>query len=66
MHPKEALQLLQMRKPKLSRAKRVLARCVTIEDLRQEACRRWPRGVRGYVEGGADAEVSLSLDPPRK
>lgn len=60
MRPKEALQLLQMRKPTLNRTERVLARCVTIEDLREVACRRWPRGVRGYVEGGADAEVSLS------
>lgn len=30
-----------------------------MSDLRRMALRRWPRGVADYVEGGADAEVSL-------
>ena len=60
MRPKEALQLLQIRKPEVRRTSRVLARSVTIEDLRREACRRWPRGVQGYVDGGADDEISLA------
>lgn len=59
MRAAEIRELLQFRSPRLRRADRVLARSADIEDLRREACRRWPRGVRGYVEGGADAEVSL-------
>lgn len=59
MRPREIAALLKLRRPHLRRADRVLARCVTVADLRAEACHRWPRGVRGYVEGGADAEVSL-------
>jgi len=59
MHILEVAALLQLRRPRARRTERVLARCVTVEDLRAEARRRWPRGVRGYVEGGADGEVSL-------
>lgn len=59
MRPREVRELIQLRRPQWRRADRVVSRCVTIEDLRAEACRRWPRGVRGYVEGGADGEVSL-------
>lgn len=40
----------------------MLSRCVTVEDLQRAAHRRWPKGVRGYVDGGADAEVSLRLN----
>jgi L-lactate dehydrogenase (cytochrome) len=59
MHILEAAALLQLRRPRVRRTERVLARCVTVEDLRTEARRRWPRGVLGYVEGGADGEVTL-------
>jgi L-lactate dehydrogenase (cytochrome) len=59
MRLREVRDLISVRRPQLHRVDRTLARCVTIEDLRREACRRWPRGVRGYVEGGADAEISL-------
>ncbi len=59
MRPSELREMLQLRLPAASRTERVLQRCVTVEDLRRVAVRRWPRGVRGYVEGGADAEVSL-------
>lgn len=59
MRPAEIRELLQFRAPRMRRTDRVLARAVEIEDLRREACRRWPKGVRGYVEGGADAEISL-------
>lgn len=59
MRTREIIDVLQLQKPQLRRTVRTLERCVTIEDLRAEACRRWPRGVRGYVEGGADGEVSL-------
>ncbi len=59
MRISEVRELVQLRRPELDRTRRVLARCVTIDDLRAVARRRWPRGVRDYVEGGADAEISL-------
>jgi hypothetical protein len=60
MRLSEARALVKLRKPEPDRVERTLRRCVTIEDLRHVAWRRWPRSVRGYVEGGADAEVSLA------
>jgi L-lactate dehydrogenase (cytochrome) len=36
-----------------------LAACVTIEDLRRAARRRVPRVVFDYIDGGAEAEVTL-------
>lgn len=59
MKARELGELLSLRWPTLNRTERVLARCVTVADLEREAGRRWPRGVRGYVAGGADDEVSL-------
>ena len=56
----EVRTLLQLRKPEPDRVERTLRRCVTIEDLQHAAWRRWPKSVRGYVEGGADGEVSLA------
>jgi len=38
---------------------RSLSRAVSIEDLRELACRRVPRIVFNYIDGGADAEWSL-------
>lgn len=60
MRLSEARALVQLRKPERDRDERTLRRCVTIEDLQHAAWRRWPKGVRGYVEGGADGEVSLA------
>lgn len=59
MRPAELAELLQIRALRLRRADRVLASCVTIADLHRAALKYWPRGVRGYVDGGADGEVSL-------
>lgn len=59
MRPSEIRELLQFRAPLARRADRALARSHDIEDLRRVANRRWPSGVRGYVEGGADGELSL-------
>jgi L-lactate dehydrogenase (cytochrome) len=59
VRPREIREIVHVRRPRLHRTARVLDRCVTIDDLRVAACRRWPRGVRGYVEGGADGEVTL-------
>ena len=60
MRLSEVRALVRLRKPEPGRVERTLRRCVTIEDLQHAAWRRWPKGVRGYVEGGADGEVSLA------
>lgn len=60
MRAAELAELLRFRRPRLRRADRVLDRCVTVADLHRAALRYWPRGVRGYVDGGADGEVSLA------
>jgi L-lactate dehydrogenase (cytochrome) len=60
MRLSEARALVQLRRPEPDRVERTLRRCVTIEDLQHAAWRHWPRSVRGYVEGGADGEVSLT------
>ena len=60
MRAAELKELLQFRRPQLRRTERVLANCVTVDDLHRAAMRYWPRGVRGYVDGGADGEVSLT------
>lgn len=59
MKPAEIRELISIRRPALNRTRRVLARSVTIADLEREAVRRWPRGVRDYVAGGAEEELSL-------
>ncbi|RNI25483.1 alpha-hydroxy acid oxidase [Flexivirga caeni] len=59
MKPQEIGALVKLRKPQPRPTQRVLERSRTIEDLRRAAHRRWPPGVRDYVEGGADGEVSL-------
>jgi len=59
VRPKEIASLIRLRKPQLRADRRALSRSVTVDDLRSEAFRRWPRGIRDYVEGGADGEVSL-------
>jgi L-lactate dehydrogenase (cytochrome) len=59
VRPSDIRSLLRFRRPQLRGAARALNRSVTIDDLRDEAARRWPRGVRDYVDGGADGEVSV-------
>lgn len=59
MRPSEVRSLLQLDMPRLRRSDRVLAGAADIDDFRVAAWRRWPRGVRDYVDGGADGEVSL-------
>lgn len=56
----EARSLIGVRRPVLDPVDRALRRCVTVDDLQRAAHRRWPRGVIGYVEGGADDEVSVA------
>ncbi|NJC71384.1 alpha-hydroxy-acid oxidizing protein [Planosporangium thailandense] len=59
MNFSEVRSLVRLRRPVLDPVERTLSRCVTVDDVRTAAHRRWPAGVRGYVEGGADGEVSL-------
>ena len=58
----EARELVQLRPPVLGPVERVLARCHSIEDLRQVARRKLPRAVFDYVDGGADAEQTVSAN----
>ncbi len=58
----EARELVQLRPPVLRPVERVRARCHSIEDLRQVARRKLPRAVFDYVDGGADAEQTVSAN----
>ena len=56
----EIRELVRVRLPELRAARRRLARCHDIADLRRSARRVIPRPVFDYVDGGADEELSLS------
>jgi len=55
----ELRPLVRTRPVQLDRVERRLARAATIGDLRQLARRRTPRSVFDYVDGAAEAELSL-------
>jgi L-lactate dehydrogenase (cytochrome) len=55
----ELRPLLRTRPVQWSRTERQLAAASTIGDLRRMARRRTPRSVFDYVDGGAEAEISL-------
>ncbi len=57
--PHRLWNILDPTVPRFRRNSRVVDRCVTVEDLRDNARRRWPRVVRDYVEGGAEGEIAL-------
>lgn len=59
MKPSEIRALVRPQRPSWRRTDRSLSRAATVEDIRRLAVRRWPRGVRDYVEGGAAGEVSV-------
>ena len=61
----EVQELVRLRPPQLDPVKRVIARCHSVEDLRQAARRKLPRAVFDYVDGGADAESKLCGQPGR-
>ncbi len=50
---------MRFRRFRLNPAARRLERCANVEDLRQAARRRLPRGVFGYIDGAAEDEVTL-------
>ncbi|MGE5136575.1 MAG: alpha-hydroxy acid oxidase [Gemmatimonadota bacterium] len=58
----EIRALVRVRQPELRAARRRLARCHDIEDLRRAARRIIPRPVFDYVDGGADEELSLGAN----
>ena len=55
----ELRPLVRVQTPSLHRTERALSRASTIADLRTLARRRIPRSVFDYVDGGAEAEISL-------
>jgi L-lactate dehydrogenase (cytochrome) len=55
----ELRPLLRVQPPSLHRTRTALERASTIEELRAIALRRTPRSVFDYVDGAADAEISL-------
>ncbi len=55
----ELRPLVRVQPPRLSRVESRLARAASIGDLRTIARRRTPRSVFDYVDGAAEAEVSL-------
>ncbi len=55
----ELRPLLQLRKVELDPVARRLSRAYTIRDLRTIARRRTPRSIFDYVDGAAEAEVSI-------
>ncbi len=58
----EVKELIRLQPPELDPVKRVIARSHSVEDLRQAARRKLPKAVFDYVDGGADAEVSLAAN----
>jgi len=59
MNLSEIRELARLRPFQPDHDQRVIARCHDLADLRRAARRRLPRPVFGYVDGGADDEVTL-------
>ena len=51
--------VVRLRVPRWPTAEQRLTRCADVADLRRMARRRLPRGVFDYIDGGAEAEVTL-------
>lgn len=58
--PKDVLPLLRFKRPEWNAKRRRLAAALTVADLRTIAKRRTPRAAFDYVEGAAEAELSLA------
>lgn len=52
--------VMRFRKFETDPTVRRLARCANVEDLRRIAERRLPKGVFGYIDGGAEDELTLN------
>jgi L-lactate dehydrogenase (cytochrome) len=62
VRPREIQKLVRLRRLEPDRARRVVARCRDLDDLRRAARRRLPGPVFGYVDGGADQEITLAAN----
>ncbi|MGH3185799.1 MAG: alpha-hydroxy acid oxidase [Streptosporangiaceae bacterium] len=62
MKPSEVRRLIKMKPFELNAARRRLAGCHDIGDLRKVARRVIPRPVFDYVDGGADEELSMAAN----
>jgi L-lactate dehydrogenase (cytochrome) len=62
VRPNQIRQLIRLRRFEPDRDRRVLRRCHDLNDLRREARRRLPAPVFGYVDGGADDEVTVGAN----
>ena len=55
----EARQLIQVKRPELSRQRRVLANAYNVEEYRKAARKVLPAGIFDYLDGGSEDEVTL-------
>src|SRR5580693_10804442 len=62
MKPSEVRRLIKMKPVELNAARRRLAGCHDIGDMRKVARRVIPRPVFDYVDGGADEELSMAAN----
>ena len=62
MKPSEVRRLIKMKPVELNAARRRLAGCHDIGDMRKAARRIIPRPVFDYVDGGADEELSMAAN----
>ena len=58
-NPRELAPLMQFRRPEFNARRRRLQAALTIDDLRTIAKRRTPKAPFDYVDGAAEAEISL-------
>src|SRR6202050_2377842 len=62
MRPSEVRRLIKMKPVELNAARRRLAGCHDVGDLRRAGRRIMPRPVFDYVDGGADEELSMAAN----
>jgi L-lactate dehydrogenase (cytochrome) len=58
----EVRELIRLQRPELGPVQRVIARCHSVEDVREAARRKLPRAVFDYVDGGADDENTVAAN----
>jgi L-lactate dehydrogenase (cytochrome) len=58
----EVRELIRLQPPELDPVLRVIARCHSVEDIREAARRKLPRAVFDYVDGGADDETTVAAN----
>ncbi len=58
----EVKELIRLQRPEFDPVQRVIARCHSVEDVREAARRKLPRAVFDYVDGGADDEDTVAAN----